>query len=185
MCGNLLQCVKLCRQNTKSRRSFYGGLGPSISFFNFCFPVSSMTHFKQVVSLDVIGEDLNELQRRRTIIQRVSCHLFQTIRVAFPCNLGERSDIAFDRFGVQAMFFCDYSIDLLVNCLNVVRSFKDDFDSPNQLWIACVTLCDAKGSQKITQNIFHIQGYSYLLFHSQSTRPCIIITQKMKKFSFV
>ena len=75
-----------------------------------------------------------------TIVQWVSCNLYQSGRIVFPCNVRQHPDIAFDRPGLQTVFFCDHSVDLLVNCLNVVRSFKGDLDCPDQLRTARVVV---------------------------------------------
>ena len=118
---------------------------------------SSEDSFFQVVSLYVVGKDLYEQHSRRAIVQWVSCNLYQSGRIVFPCNVGQRPDIAFDRPGLQIVFFCDHSVDLLVNSLDTIRLFEDDFDRPDQLRTARVVVGDAKGPQKIEQDIFQIQ----------------------------
>ena len=118
---------------------------------------SSEDSFFQVVSLYVVGKDLYEQHSRRAIVQWVSCNLYQSGRIVFPCNVRQRPDIAFDRPGLQIVFFCDHSIDLLVNSLDTIRLFEDDFDRPDQLRTARVVVGDAKGPQKIEQDIFQIQ----------------------------
>ena len=62
---------------------------------------SSEDSFFQVVSLYVVGKDLYELHSRRAIVQWVSCNLYQSGRIVFPCNVRQRPDIAFDRPGLQ------------------------------------------------------------------------------------
>ena len=118
---------------------------------------SSEDSFFQVVSLYVVGKDLYELHSRRAIVQWVSCNLYQSGRIVFPCNVRQRPDIAFDRPGLQIVFFCDHSVDLLVNSLDTIRLFEDDLDRPDQLRTARVVVGDAKGPQKIEQDIFQIQ----------------------------
>jgi len=48
---------------------------------------SSEDSFFQVVSLYVVGKDLYELHSRRAIVQLVSCNLYQSGRIVFPCNV--------------------------------------------------------------------------------------------------
>ena len=66
---------------------------------------SSEDSFFQVVSLYVVGKDLYEQHSRRAIVQWVSCNLYQSGRIVFPCNVRQRPDIVFDRSGLQIVFF--------------------------------------------------------------------------------
>ena len=47
-----------------------------------------------MVSLNIIGEELYELHGRRAVAQRISCNLYQSVRIGFPCNIRTLSDIA-------------------------------------------------------------------------------------------
>lgn len=116
-----------------------------------------MDSFVHVVSLYVVGEDLYELDGRRAIVEWVSCNLYQSGRIVFPCNVRQRPNIAFDGSGLQIVFFCDHSVDLLVDSLDIIRLFEDNFDCPDQLRTARVITRDTKGPQKIEQDIFQIQ----------------------------
>ena len=83
--------------------------------------------------------------------------MYQSGRIVFPCNVRQRPDIAFDRPGLQIVFFCDHSIDLLVNSLDTIRLFEDDFvqksDAERHLHGVLATLSRCKATSQGNSSI--------------------------------